>query len=67
MPGIGCGSTRKVSNVQWAANSKEKRSAVVRLAPLLWRVSLRHQSVFVPWKILLFSFEATIDLVLSVV
>lgn len=46
---------------------KKKRSAVVRLAPLLWRVSLRHHSVFVPWKILLFSFEATIDLVLSVV
>lgn len=46
---------------------KKKRSAVVRLAPLMWRVSLRHHSVFVAWKILLFSFEATLDLVLSVV
>lgn len=47
------------------ANSKEKK--VVQLAPFLWRVSLKHYSVFVPWKILLLSFEATTDLVLSVV
>ena len=46
---------------------KKKRSAVVRRAPLMWTVSLRHDSVFLAWKILLLSFEATVDLVLSVV